>query len=253
MGGKSWRHPFWSTHFPPNGWGCQCRVTPVAEPKAGDATSPPDGWDARNSKGALPGVDRGFDYAPGASTATSFREFIDARLIRLDGQLGAEMYGALRPVLAVERELAWWDTLDGWLADEFSRKHTAIVGTLDETVVAWLSRNMKPTPVTAEIAVRDNLPKGAKQLRHEAAQNALTLEEWRALPSLLDSPGAVYSDNKSQKLIFVANELGPMKAALEFNPQKNRKFGMNMIEAGFRVSDESISGAVKGGEWTQLK
>jgi len=94
-----WDHPFWSTHFPPNGWGCQCRVTPVAEPKAGDATSPPDGWDARNSKGALPGVDRGFDYAPGASTATSFREFIDARLIRLDPPLAAALDAALEPML----------------------------------------------------------------------------------------------------------------------------------------------------------
>lgn len=37
-------HPFWDTHFPPNGWGCKCRVVAVAAPGDGDATTPPDGW-----------------------------------------------------------------------------------------------------------------------------------------------------------------------------------------------------------------
>lgn len=60
-------HPFWKTHFPPNGWGCRCRVTAVAAPKAGDATEPPDGWDVLGEDGTLPGVDKGWGYAPGST------------------------------------------------------------------------------------------------------------------------------------------------------------------------------------------
>lgn len=59
-------HPFWLTHFGPNGWGCECRVVPA---RGGEAIKqPPHGWDSIDPKtGAPVGIDKGFDYAPGAS------------------------------------------------------------------------------------------------------------------------------------------------------------------------------------------
>jgi len=74
-------HPFWQTHFPPNGWGCHCRVTPVDAPEAGDATDPPEGWNVRNDAGNLPGIDKGFDYAPGANSETPLRQIVQDKLI----------------------------------------------------------------------------------------------------------------------------------------------------------------------------
>ncbi|MDR1646827.1 MAG: phage head morphogenesis protein [Zoogloeaceae bacterium] len=60
-------HEFWQTHYPPNGWGCQCRVVAVREPEKGDKTNPPDGWNKASESGRLPGIDKGWNYAPGAS------------------------------------------------------------------------------------------------------------------------------------------------------------------------------------------
>ncbi|MFM2056057.1 MAG: hypothetical protein RLY71_442 [Pseudomonadota bacterium] len=61
-------HPFWQSHFPPNGWGCGCKVRPERKVPPGAPTTPPDGWDQINPKtGAPMGIDKGFDYAPGAT------------------------------------------------------------------------------------------------------------------------------------------------------------------------------------------
>jgi len=75
-------HPFWATHFPPNGWGCKCRVVAVKAPAEGDATEPPDGWLATDPKtGAPAGIDEGWDYAPGARADDDLRSFVQDKLI----------------------------------------------------------------------------------------------------------------------------------------------------------------------------
>lgn len=84
-------HPFWTTHFPPNGWGCMCHVTAIASPAAGDATEPPPGWDQRNDLGRLPGIDSGFDYTPGKSVAEELRAVVAGKVVKLPRPLAAAL------------------------------------------------------------------------------------------------------------------------------------------------------------------
>lgn len=84
---KSWdglvlRHddPWWRSHWPPNGWGCRCRVETLADRdlerlgKTGPDRAPDDGtydWvDKRTGevhRDIPQGIDPGWDYAPGAT------------------------------------------------------------------------------------------------------------------------------------------------------------------------------------------
>jgi hypothetical protein len=73
-------HPFWTTHAPPNGWGCSCSVTGsrsrrIARRMGGDPDMTlPEGWDRPDPRtGAPPGIDRGWAHAPGASVAETVR------------------------------------------------------------------------------------------------------------------------------------------------------------------------------------
>ena len=69
-------HPFWKTHYPPNGWGCGCRArgahTLAGARRVGGDTDKalPPGWDAIDPKtGVQLGIGKGWDHAPGASVA----------------------------------------------------------------------------------------------------------------------------------------------------------------------------------------
>jgi hypothetical protein len=81
-------HPFWQTHYPPNGWLCHCWVSAVEAPGPGDKTEPPDGWDVPDKKtGQMPGIDKGWDYAPGASVADKLRRLAEEKAAKLPEEL----------------------------------------------------------------------------------------------------------------------------------------------------------------------
>jgi hypothetical protein len=73
-------NPWWQTHYPPNGWGCKCRVFSIsprelaAMGKSGPDTAPDDGtyqWtDKRTGQEyTVPeGIDPGWDYNVGEKT-----------------------------------------------------------------------------------------------------------------------------------------------------------------------------------------
>lgn len=59
------KHPWWATHYPPNGWGCKCKVVSVS-----NREMKRDGL--KVSKAPTPandttGIDESFDYNPGQS------------------------------------------------------------------------------------------------------------------------------------------------------------------------------------------
>lgn len=79
--------PWWQTHYPPNGWGCRCRVKAVRKSEYKGAKAPDDGTythiDSAGVRHTVPnGIDYGFDYQPGARTDTKLREFVQEKLIK---------------------------------------------------------------------------------------------------------------------------------------------------------------------------
>lgn len=83
--------PFWQTWYPPNGWGCKCRVIGIRNPDqarrlGGDPNRPlPEWWNDRDANGRVPGIDEGWDYMPGAD---SLRRILEQKIKQLPAPLG---------------------------------------------------------------------------------------------------------------------------------------------------------------------
>lgn len=255
-------HAFWLTHFPPNGWGCHCRVVAVdaaayAAAQAEGLDEPPAGWDVIvETTGAPPGIDKGWNYAPGANANEPLKTFIDQKLIRLDAPVGAAMYEAMAPVLRVERQAAYQAYLDAVLADPVKRGRVAIVGAVDPGTVRWLADSKGIALASAEIAVQDGLIIGKKALRHQLAGDALSAAEWAGLPSLLEAPDQILFDTRTGKLLYIggSGDERQAKLALEFNYALKRGNGpVNMIVSAFKVAMEAITSEIKGGFYLMVK
>ncbi|HHB11856.1 MAG TPA: virion morphogenesis protein [Chromatiales bacterium] len=104
--------PFWSTHYPPNGWGCHCYVTGAHTESAARAMGgDPDkriasDWRSTDAKtGAPPGIDKGWAYAPGASVTDTVR-MLTPKLDRLPSTLSVAVIQDWLKLKAFERWLA---------------------------------------------------------------------------------------------------------------------------------------------------
>lgn len=118
-------HPFWKTHFAPNGWGCHCSIVAVsakeyANAKLAGLGDPPDGWDDIDVKtGAPVGIAKGFDYAPGASVADELRSLVATKSQNLPEPLARDFSAAVNPVISGRDRLA---ASINQLADEIADK-----------------------------------------------------------------------------------------------------------------------------------
>jgi hypothetical protein len=140
-------HPFWQTHYPPNGWGCGCTVEAAEGPGEGDKTEPPEGWDTPDDKGRLPGVDRGWAYAPGRSAAEELRQIVDEKTEKYPEQLAMDFLsemekGGVLPAAAPQRPASVEDFIEAGkkitqtLPAEPEKLHPALMERLEKEVGA---------------------------------------------------------------------------------------------------------------------
>ena len=192
-------HPFWDTHFPPNGWGCQCRITTVTK-REGEASAaaglgePPRGWQDINPKtGEEIGIDKGFGYAPGANLATPLQDLVDQKLIKMDAPLGAAVAEALRPVMQAERAVAFAEWANAIVNSGKTTGEYRVLDALDTKLIVRLQQE-GVVPASAEIVARD---KDVAHAFRDSKSSGVPWEWYLELPLRLNSPRAVILDRST--------------------------------------------------------
>lgn len=205
--------PWWQTHFPPNGWGCQCSVRArnqrdlMRMGKVGPDQAPASDMQEVlvGKNGPMPqtietpaGVDPGFGYAPGRS---AFEQLAQNTLTK-SAQLSAEAAAkALEPLLQLPRMQqalgAGYDAFQASVLDAGEARGLSVpVGALDAQLVDAMAQ-AGAQPAIAPIAAGD-----AEVL--QALRGALSPTALAALPGVLANPRAVLLDKVNRTLLYVA-------------------------------------------------
>lgn len=213
-------HPFWTTHAPPNGWGCSCYVN-GADSREGakrvggkpDKTLP-EGWQKLDPKtGAPVGIDKGWDYAPGASVADTIIA-LTQKLPSYPAPIGAALFGSLPAAAKSELDLAFGEFVDRSLSS-YVQKDFMIIGALrPEWIAAVKAQGVKIA--SSEVTVTDlqvqHTFRGTDAVKTASTKvtgaanpkvDPLDLDWFKSLPSNLENPDSVYFENADPNQILV--------------------------------------------------
>lgn len=209
-----WNHPWWKTHMPMNGWGCNCgiralsardlakmgKIAPDVAPNDGTYTwTSPDGVTMEIPNG----IDPGFDFNIGEAS----------RSLPAAQRFG-NVVGNMPPVWrervltdAQQRAVDWYADLgpviDAMLADRATpRGRTLGAGMLKPATFKFLEDRGTP-PATALIAVSDAEIAHMARDSKASAGRGLSGDFLRQLPLKLATPDAVLFDNADPALVYV--------------------------------------------------
>lgn len=248
-------HPFWAAHYPPNGWGCSCRVR-GARNRAGirrvggdpDKVLPAN-WHTLDAKtGTQVGISKGWDYAPGDTVSNTINlasEKIRLLPTMIGAELGASMDAQLQKIWPI------------WLAENQTalRRSGVFAGTLKPQLLKPLEAIRGPVK-DPRIFVPQNLLRGAKSRRHRGAGDALTQNELLRLPVGLQSPEAVFWDVVNEAIVYaLRGESGLYQVVIrpDFRFRENREhITAAMIRTAYHKDRTDLLSRVKSGQLVYL-
>jgi len=223
-------HPWWQTHFAPNGFGCNCGVETLNERglkrlgKDGPDAAPNDGTyeHVDNTTGEVvtvpTGIQPGWDYAPG-QTATE--RAIAARLNRLD---------------SVEATIARQHVTDLVEAPLFNRFWNGEVrGEYPVAVVPPVERQVLGAESPVVLLSQESLT------AHKVSHPEVGLEDYRRIQQILDSGEVYQREGEPGRMVYLSLGERLYRAALKRTADGKKNYFLTL----FVVTDETAERNVR--------
>jgi hypothetical protein len=200
--------PWWNTHYPPNGWGCKCKVFAAGEQDLKRAGKPgPDQAPEINidpATGSPEGIGKGWAYNVGQAQEQGYRVILD-KFETLPAELGRKWMS---------------ETLSGPAFEQFFR------GKLDgDFPVAVL----RPEDMATLGSKAQSVWLSQESLKlHLEKHPDIALKDYRRIPEILDS-GEVYRQDE-QRLIYLQDGRRYYRAALKRTKDGRENFFLTLFE-----------------------
>lgn len=205
--------PFWKTHYPPNGWGCKCRVFGstrseyAAAKKRGQGEAPPSPNDPATGEPA--GIDKGWGYNVGAAAQSEGYKVLTDKFETLPNVTARQW------ISSYVREPAFERFISGKIKGEFP------VAVLDDATMQALETRNQTVRISSG-TVDEHL------IKHPE----IGLAEYRLIPEMMDK-GEIYQRG-ANRLIYLWRDGKLYRAALK----KTKGDASNYVLTLFQTTDK---------------
>lgn len=279
--GKVYRYddPIWERFYPPNDWGCRCRVRALSEYHLAS-----QGLTLSNSHGkiktdwALAGVDKssgeethakisvfntgsgtiktgaGWNYNVGQAAVGTDVAVIRKLLQVQNRELRQQTIQAIND--NPERHKAFANWVANMLAKTKHDNHymgVGIIGTEIAEKVTSLSDGK--TFVEQVLVIRERDFTHANSPKHQQKGTALSQQQYATLPKIIADPLVVVWDKKHQNLIYVDQDR-TVKVIAELSPKKAKfqpKEKLDTVINTYKLDYDDFIGKVKLGDYVVVK
>ncbi|MBI9092293.1 MAG: hypothetical protein JEZ12_24020 [Desulfobacterium sp.] len=217
--------PFWSTHYPPNGWGCKCRVVTLSQRdldkmgKKGPDSAPEiqyREWEDKNGKShQVPlGIDPGWDYNVGKETGRSYKalaerfESMDNAIAR--AWMGESLEGPAFKKFFTDKDIGEFPVAVLKPADQVALE------TRGQTV--WLSRQTLD--------------------EHKIAHPEIGLKDYRKIPEILET-GEVYKQGDA-RLVYLNQDDKFYRAALKRTADRKENYYLTLFKTSEDKAEKEV-------------
>ncbi len=281
--GKVYRadDPIWETLYPPNDWGCRCRVRALSEFKVQR-----EGLKIDSSSGQLKAV----EAVAGVKSETGEEVRVEVTQVTTDKgtmktgaswnyNVGRAAYGTdvnvIRKLQQVQNRELRQQTIQAinhnrerhkrfadWVGKMLSKNkhdnHYMSVGIISTDIaekVAQLSKNAKQTEQVLVMTERNFTHANSPKHRNKGV--ALSAQEFASLPQIISDPACVVWDNKHKNLIYV-NQDKSIKVVAELSPTDKKvrlepKEKLDAIINTYKLDYPDFVGKVKKGDYVLIK
>lgn len=268
--------PIWDTLYPPNDWGCRCRVRALTAEQVKRM-----GLKVESSVGAITTqtVESGVDKRTGEvyeSDVTTFtrgkqRMTTGAGWAHNAGQLamGADVNMARKLVELQNRQLrqqviqslnnapARQAAFSQWVGNVLTTRSTGNsvqpLGFMAEDIATAVeARTGKPAARLLAISEKELVQ--ADRVKRQKKGLSLTLAEYQTLPHVVANPSAVLWDTQTQRLMYISGEAGStLKIVVNAPWQTGRVDTLDVVVTPQRVPLSALKKSMDSGQYELLQ